>query len=118
MPAPLHIPRLQFSVSVPNEVHQADLLFLPHDLLPHCWKVFKYAMTVTNVASHFKDVEPVRWLVLSHAYEHEFMGSLSQLLAECGVSVQYGERETHHGQTVVEWIVVDALDPCWYCMGT
>ena len=28
--APRHIPRPKFGVAVPNEVHQADLLFLPH----------------------------------------------------------------------------------------
>ena len=31
LPAPRHIPRPKFDVAVPNEVHQADLLFLPHD---------------------------------------------------------------------------------------
>ena len=31
LPAPRRIPRPKFDVSVPNEVHQADLLFLPHD---------------------------------------------------------------------------------------
>ena len=28
---PRRIPRPTFGVTVPNEVHQADLLFLPHD---------------------------------------------------------------------------------------
>ena len=31
LPAPRHIPRPKFDVRVPNEVDQADLLFLPHD---------------------------------------------------------------------------------------
>ena len=31
LPPLKYIPRAKFSVSVPNEVHQADLLFLPHD---------------------------------------------------------------------------------------
>ena len=34
LPAPKYIPRPKFDVFVPNEVHQADLLFLPHDRLP------------------------------------------------------------------------------------
>ena len=34
LPAPQHVPRPKFDVPVPNEVHQADLLFLPHDRLP------------------------------------------------------------------------------------
>ena len=33
LPAPRHIPRPRFDVSTPNKVHQADLLFLPHDKL-------------------------------------------------------------------------------------
>ena len=31
LPTPRHIPRPKFDVGMPNEVHQADLLFLPHD---------------------------------------------------------------------------------------
>ena len=31
LPPPRRIPRPKFGVTVPNEVHQADLLFLPHD---------------------------------------------------------------------------------------
>jgi hypothetical protein len=31
LPAPKYIPRPKFDVSIPNQVHQADLLFLPHD---------------------------------------------------------------------------------------
>ena len=39
LPAPRHIPRPKFDVFSPNAVHQADLLFLPHDKLPHGKKV-------------------------------------------------------------------------------
>ena len=35
LPAPHYNPRPKFDVSLPNAVHQADLLFLPHDKLPH-----------------------------------------------------------------------------------
>ena len=34
LPGPRYIPRPKFDVSLPNTVHQADLLFLPHDKLP------------------------------------------------------------------------------------
>ena len=40
LPAPKHIPRPKFHVPTPNKVHQADLLFLPHDKLPRGRKVF------------------------------------------------------------------------------
>ena len=51
LPAPRRIPRPKFDVPTPNSVHQADLLFLPHDKLPRGRKVFKYALTVVDVAS-------------------------------------------------------------------
>ena len=40
-------------------MHQADLLFLPHDKLPHGRKVYKYALTVVDVASRYKAAEPL-----------------------------------------------------------
>ena len=55
LPAPKHIPRPTFDVEIPNAVHQADLLFLPHDKI---WrKIYKYALTVVNIASRFKAAE-------------------------------------------------------------
>ena len=41
----------------PNEVHQADLLFLPHDGVGR--KTYKYALTVVDVASRYKEAEPL-----------------------------------------------------------
>ena len=52
LPASRHIPRPKFDVAVPNEVHQADLLFLPHDSVRR--KTFRYALTVVDVASRYK----------------------------------------------------------------
>ena len=57
LPAPRQIPRPKFDVAVPNEVHQADLLFLPHDRVR--WKTFRYALTVVDVASRYKEAEPL-----------------------------------------------------------
>ena len=54
LPGPHYIPRPKFDVSMPNAVHQADLLFLPHDKLPRGKKVYKYALTVVDVASRYK----------------------------------------------------------------
>ena len=100
LPAPRHIPRSKFDVAVPNEVHQTDLLFLPHDRVR--WKTFRYALTVVDVASRFKEAEPLtsktaaevadglariykrsplRWpKLLQIDSGREFMGSVSQLL--------------------------------------
>jgi len=57
LPAPRRIPRPKFNVPTPNEVHQADLLFLPHDKLPRGRKVSKYALTIVDVASRYKEAE-------------------------------------------------------------
>ena len=57
LPGPRYIPRPKFDVSLPNAVHQADLLFLPHDKLPHGRKVYRYALTVVDVASRYKAAE-------------------------------------------------------------
>ena len=57
LPAPRRIPRPKFDVASPNEVHQADLLFLPHDRRGR--KTYRYALTVVDVASRFKAAEPL-----------------------------------------------------------
>ena len=57
LPAPRHKPRPKFDVAVFNEVYQADLLFLPHDRLIK--KTFRYALTVVDVASCYKEAEPL-----------------------------------------------------------
>ena len=59
LPAPSYIPRPTFDVFVPNEVHQADLLFLPHDRPLRSRKTYKYALTVVDVASRYKEAEPL-----------------------------------------------------------
>lgn len=60
LPALKHIPQPKFDVPTTNAVHQADL-FLPHDTVGHGWgwKTYKYALTVVNVASHFKEAKPL-----------------------------------------------------------
>ena len=59
LPAPKRIPQPRFEVSTPNKVHQADLLFLPQDKLPCGRKVYKYALTIVDVVSCFKEAEPL-----------------------------------------------------------
>jgi len=59
LPAPRHIPRPKFDVSTPSSVHQADLLFLPHDKLPRGRKIYKYALAVVDIASCYKEAEPL-----------------------------------------------------------
>ena len=119
LPAPRRIPRPRFDVSTPNKVHQADLLFLPHDRLPRGKKVYKYALTVVDVASRFKEAEPLTSKTaaevadaLSRIYKRgplkwpkllqvdpgrEFMGAAGQLLAKHGVSVRRGRVDNSQG---------------------
>ena len=59
LPAPRYIPRPKFDVPVPNQVHQTDLLYLPRDRPPRSRRTFKYALTVVDVASRFKEAEPL-----------------------------------------------------------
>ena len=122
LPAPRRIPRPKFDVPTPNEVHQADLLFLPHDRVGQ--KTYKYALTVVDVASRYKEAEPLTSKTaaevadaLSRIYKRgplkwpkllqvdpgrEFMGAAGQLLAKHGVSVRRGRVDIHRDQGVVE----------------
>ena len=56
LPAPKYIPRSNASMSLlfakPNDTHQADILYLPHDRYEK--KVYKYALNIADVASRYK----------------------------------------------------------------
>ena len=123
LPAPRHIPRPKFDVRVPNEVHQADLLFLPHDRVGR--KTSRYALTVVDVASRYKEAQPLTSKraaevadALSRIYKRgplkwpkllqvdpgrEFMGSVSQQpTAKHRVEVRRGPVDIHRDQGIVE----------------
>ena len=55
LPAPKYIPRPHWTLNKPNKIHQADLLFLPHDTYRK--KTYKYALVVADIASRYKDAE-------------------------------------------------------------
>ena len=122
LPAPRHIPRPKFDVAVPNAVHQADLLFLPHDKVGR--RTYRYALSVVDVASRYKAAEPLTSKTaaevanaLSRIYRRgplkwpqllqvdpgrEFMGAVGQLLAKHGVSIRRGHVNIHRDQGIVE----------------
>ena len=55
LPSPKYIPRPNASMSLfvkPNDIHQADILYLPHDRYEK--KVYKYALNIVDVASRYK----------------------------------------------------------------
>ena len=122
LPAPRRIPRPSFDVRVPKEVHQADLLFLPHDRVGR--RTYKYALTVVDVASRYKEAEPLaskeatevaaalekiyklgplKWSKLLQVDPgREFMGAVNQLLAKHKTEVRRGRVDIHRDQGIVE----------------
>ncbi len=124
-PAPSYIPRpttLGRPVGLPNEMHQADLLYLPHDRASR--KTFKYALTVVDVATRYKEAEPLTNKTSSQVAEaiqkiykrsalswpktikvdpgKEFMADFSALMGSKKVVVQRGEVGNHRAQGIVE----------------
>ena len=93
-----------FDEDSPNAVYQADLLYLPHDRVGvgHSQRTYKYALTVADVASRYKEAEPLTdksatevAAALGRIYKRgpltwprllqvdpgrEFMGAVSQLM--------------------------------------
>ena len=124
LPAPSYIPRPTFDVFVPNEVHQADLLFLPHDRPLRSRKTYRYALTVVDVASRYKEAEPLttkesaevatafstiykrsrlKWPKLFQVDPgREFMGAVNKLMNSKNVKIRRGEKALHRSQAVVE----------------
>ena len=118
LPAPKHIPRPIFDVIVPNQVHQADLLYLPHD------KMYKYALTVVDIASRYKEAEPLttktsvevaksleqiykrgplKWpSVLQVDPGREFMGAVTELSSAKSFKIRRGRVDIHRDQGIVE----------------
>jgi len=121
---PRRIPRPKFDVPTPNAVHQADLLFLSHDKLRRGRKVYKYALTVVDVASRYKETEPLtsknsdevaqafqriykrsplKWpQMLQVDPGREFMGAVTQEMDKHKTYIQRGRIDIHRDQAIVE----------------
>src|SRR5260364_250300 len=57
-PRPRFIPRALFNnIQFPNECHQADILYIPHDIINN--KIYKYCLCIVDVASRFKWAVPL-----------------------------------------------------------
>ena len=55
LPAPKYVPRPNASMSLftkPNDIHQSDLLSLPHDKFKK--KTYKYVLNIVDVVSRYK----------------------------------------------------------------
>ena len=124
LPAPKYIPRPKFDISIPNQTHQADLLFLPHDRPGKGRKLYKYALTVVDVASRYKEAEPLSsknsdevakaftsiykrspltWPKLLQVDPgREFMGDVNKLIESHKVEIRRGVKGLHRAQGIVE----------------
>ena len=122
LPAPRYIPRPKFDVPTPNKVHQADLLSLPHDKVGR--STYKYALTVVDVASRFKEAQPLtskdstevakafktiyargplKWpQMLQVDPGREFMGAVTKEMEKHKTSIRRGHPEIHRDQAIVE----------------
>ena len=123
LPAPRYVPRPKFDVAT-NSVHQADLLFLPHDKLPRGRKIYKYALTVVDVASLYKEVEPLTSkdsAEVAKAFQsiyrcspltwpqmlqvdpgRAFMGSVTKEMENHKTYIRRDRTEIHRDQAIVE----------------
>ena len=121
LPPPKKIIRPRFDASTKNEIHQADLLFLPQDTVNR--KTYKYALTVVDIASRYKETGPLTSKDSSEVAKafgniykrklnypkllqmdpgREFMGSVSQLMAEHKLSIIRDRKGIHRDQALVE----------------
>ena len=105
-------------------MHQADLLFLPYDKLPHERKVYKYALTVVDVASRYKAAKPLTSKQsdeVSKAFQRiykkcplkwpqplqvdpgrKFMCAVTKVMENNKTAIRRGRTEIHRDQAIVE----------------
>ena len=122
LPAPRYVPRPKFDVATPNSVHQADLLFLPHDKLRR--KTYKYALTVVDIASRYKEAEPLTSKdsnEVARAFQaiyrrgpltwpsmlqvdpgREVMGGVTKEMNKHKTFIRRGRTEIHRDQAIIE----------------
>ena len=106
----------------PNDAHQADLLYLPHDKYKR--KTYKYALCIVDVASRYKVAIPIvnkTSGVVADAFQvaykttklkypkllmvdqgSEFKGETIKLMKQHDVNIQRGDPSQHRSQGIVE----------------
>ena len=125
LPLPKYVPRPNASMSLyatPNDIHQADILYLPHDKLKK--KTYKYALNVVDVASRYKGsyqlatknakevAQVFQWIYENTPLNYpktlivddgkEFYGDITKLMEKHDVIVQRGDPSQHCSQGIVE----------------
>ena len=110
LPAPKYIPRPNASMSLfakPNDIHQADILYLPHDKFKK--KTYKYVLNIVDVASRYKgsyqlatknsENTPLTYpktLIIDDG--KEFYGDTTKLMEKHDVLIQRGDPSQHRSQ--------------------
>ena len=119
LPKPKHIDYAHFYVRKPNKLHQADLLYLPHDKVYQ--NTYKYTLNVIDAASGYKASRPLKTKKASEVSERfkdiykkgplqypeelhvdsgtEFKGEVLKLMKEHNVSVKSVVTKYHHSFT-------------------
>ena len=125
LPPPKYIPRPNASMSLfakPNDIHQADILYLPHDRYEK--RPYKYALNIVDVASRYKGsyqlatknakevAQSFQWIYESTQLTYpktlivddgkEFYGDVTKLMEKHDVMLQRGDPSQHHSQGIVE----------------
>ena len=125
LPAPKYIPRPNASLSLyakPNDIHQADILYLPHDKFKR--KTYKYALNIVDVASRYKGsyqlitknakkvAQAFQWIYENTPLNYpktlivddgkEFYGDVTKLMEKHDVMIQHGDPSQHRSQGIVE----------------
>ena len=112
-----------FDEQRPNYIHQADVLYLPHDKVGRT--TYKYALTLVDVASRYKAAEPLTGrsaalvaAALARIYKRskalswphtmmvdqgtEFYGATTKLLSSHDVIIRRADPGHHRSQAFVE----------------
>ena len=125
LPAPKYIPRANASLSSfakPNDIHQSDLLSLPHAKFKK--KTYKYALNIVDVASRYKGsyqltskyakevAQAFQWIYENTPLNYpktlivddgkEFCRDTTKLMEKHDVIIQGGDPSQHCSQRIVE----------------
>ena len=125
LPLPKYIPRPDASMSLfakPNDIHQADILYLPHDKFKK--KTCKYVLNIVDAASRYKGsyqlttknskevAQAFQWVYENTPLNYpetliiddgkEFYGDTTKLMEKHDVIIQRGYPSQHRSQGIVE----------------
>ena len=125
LPPPKYVPRPNASMSLyatPNDIHQADILYLPHDKFKN--KTYKYALNIVDVASRYKGsyqlttknskevAQAFQWMYKNTELNFpktlivddgkEFYSEVTKLMEKHDVIIQRGDPSQHRSQGIVE----------------